>query len=400
MWRPGGGATLIRATLCEHAGVAVPPLPAAFDTLAAELRELLPDTSGVLDVHTHLGRDEDGQTLDLDSLLSFLDQVDRSARACVFALHDPDRRPAYSTPNDRVLAWAAQAEGRLYPFCRLDPADEAIAEGRRCLAAGARGIKLHPRAQSFGFDTPAANAIFELAADAGVPILVHAGRGMGPMDALADLALRHPEVALVLAHGAIADQGMFATRLAGHPAVFYDTSIFSPFDLVELFARVPAERIVFASDVPYGRPAGGLFATMRVAAHAGLDERERTLVAGGTISALLERRPLPPPTPPRLPAVRPQSGRLTRIAGYLLMGFGAAMGSGPPPELSRIAPMVALARAVCRDEDPGAAGPALQRIDGLLAAAEELLGARREEAFMAFGLVMAAGAIAATDQGH
>jgi predicted TIM-barrel fold metal-dependent hydrolase len=380
--------------------VAVPPLPAAFDTLAAELRELLPDTSGVLDVHTHLGRDEDGQTLDLDSLLSFLDQVDRSARACVFALHDPDRRPAYSTPNDRVLAWAAQAEGRLYPFCRLDPADEAIAEGRRCLAAGARGIKLHPRAQSFGFDTPAANAIFELAADAGVPILVHAGRGMGPMDALADLALRHPEVALVLAHGAIADQGMFATRLAGHPAVFYDTSIFSPFDLVELFARVPAERIVFASDVPYGRPAGGLFATMRVAAHAGLDERERTLVAGGTISALLERRPLPPPTPPRLPAVRPQSGRLTRIAGYLLMGFGAAMGSGPPPELSRIAPMVALARAVCRDEDPGAAGPALQRIDGLLAAAEELLGARREEAFMAFGLVMAAGAIAATDQGH
>jgi len=380
--------------------VAVPPLPAAFDTLAAELRELLPDTSGVLDVHTHLGRDEDGQTLDLDSLLSFLDQVDRSARACVFALHDPDRRPAYRTPNDRVLAWAAQAEGRLYPFCRLDPADEAIAEGRRCLAAGARGIKLHPRAQSFGFDTPAANAIFELAADAGVPILVHAGRGMGPMDALADLALRHPEVALVLAHGAIADQGMFATRLAGHPAVFYDTSIFSPFDLVELFARVPAERIVFASDVPYGRPAGGLFATMRVAAHAGLDERERTLVAGGTISALLERRPLPPPTPPRLPAVRPQSGRLTRIAGYLLMGFGAAMGSGPPPELSRIAPMVALARAVCRDEDPGAAGPALQRIDGLLAAAEELLGARREEAFMAFGLVMAAGAIAATDQGH
>jgi len=380
--------------------VAVPPLPAAFDTLAAELRELLADTSGVLDAHTHLGRDEDGQTLDLDSLLGFLDQVDRGARACVFALHDPDRRPAYSTPNDRVLAWAAQAEGRLYPFCRLDPADDPIAEGRRCLAAGARGIKLHPRAQAFGFDTPACNAIFELAADAGVPILIHAGRGMGPMNALADLALRHPQVALVLAHGAIADQGMFATRLAGHPSVFYDTSIFSPFDLVELFARVPAERIVFASDVPYGRPIGGLFATMRVAAHAGLDARERALLAGGTISALLDGRPLAPPSPPRLPAVRPVNGRLARVGGYLLMGFGAAMGSGPPPDLTRIAPMIALARAVCRDEDPGAAGPALQRIDGLLAAAEGLLESGRAEAFMAFGLVTAAGAIAATDQGH
>ena len=377
--------------------VAVPPLPAVYETLTTELRELLPDASAVVDAHTHLGLDEDGQTLDLDSLIAFLDQVDGRARACVFPLHDPERRPAYRTPNDRVLAWAAAAEGRLYPFCRLDPADDPVGEGKRCLALGARGIKLHPRAQGFGFDTPAANAIFELARDAGVPILIHAGRGMGRMDALADLALRHPEVPLVLAHGAIADQGMFATRLAGHPAVVYDTSCFSPFDVVELFARVPAERIVFGSDVPYGRPVGGLHLALRVAAYAGLDADERALVAGATMTSLLEGRRPADPTPPRVRATRPVNGRLTRIAGYLLMGFGAAMGSGPPPDLTRIAPMIALARAACRDPDAGPVAATLERIDALLAGAEDQLHGGREQAFGALGLLMAAGAIAATE---
>jgi hypothetical protein len=378
--------------------VAPPPLPAVYATLAEELRELVPDAGAVLDAHTHLGRDEDGQSLELEDLIGHLDHLDRRARACVFPLHDPDRRPAYRTPNDRVLAWAREAEGRLYPFCRLDPADGPVEEGRRCLALGARGIKLHPRAQAFGFDTPAANAIFELAREARVPILIHAGRGMPRMDALADLALRHPEVPLVLAHGAIADQGMFATRLAGHPAVVYDTSCFSAFDVVELFARVPAERIVFGSDVPYGRPLGGLYLALRAAAFAGLDARERALVAGETMAALLEGRAPAPATPPRVAAIRPLSGRLTRVAGYLLMGLGAALGSGPPPDPARMAPMIAMARAACRDPDAAEAAAALERIDALLAGAEELIASGTEVASAAIGLLMGAGAIAATER--
>ena len=410
MWRIGHLGRVTAALIARIVGAGAPaapswhdarmapePMPAAFETLAAELRELLPDRSAVLDAHTHLGLDEDGQALELDGLLAFLDQVDPHACACVFPLHDPDRRPAYRRPNDRVLEWAAQADGRLFPFCRLDPAEDPVAEGERCLALGARGIKLHPRAQSFGFDQPAAAAIFELAAQARVPILIHAGRGMGQMDALADLALRQPDAALVLAHAGIADQAVFATRLAGHPAVLYDTSCFSPYDVIELFARVPAERIVFGSDVPYGRPVGGLYQTMRVAAYAGLDHAERAMIAGGTMSALLEGRPLPALKSPRVPEVRRTSGRLTRVGAYLLMGFGAAMGAGPPPDPSRELPMIALARAACRDPDPGAAGPVLERIDALLAAAERIATAGGEHAYTAFGLLMAAGSIAATE---
>ncbi|HUO71499.1 MAG TPA: amidohydrolase family protein [Solirubrobacteraceae bacterium] len=370
---------------------------ALYEPIVAELRALLPDDAVVVDAHTHLGRDEDGQALDAGSLIRFLDDVAPSARACTFPLHDPERAPAYRVPNDRVLAWARESEGRLFPYCRLDPAQDPVGEAERCLALGARGIKLHPRAQSFGFGDQAAEAIWRVAKEASVPILIHAGRGMPRMDPLADLALRFPDVVLVLAHAAIADQGMFASRLADHPNIVYDTSTMSVFDQLELFARVPAERIVFASDVPYGRPLPALHAVLRIAGYAGLDDADRGRLVGATMTDILERRPLARAMPPRVPQVRAVNGRLTRINGYLLMAFAAALGSGPPPDFSRGLQFIALARAVCRDPDPGAAGPALARIDEFLAHAEQLLGAGGEGTRAGFGFVSASAVIAATE---
>ncbi|HWC85759.1 MAG TPA: amidohydrolase family protein [Solirubrobacteraceae bacterium] len=367
-----------------------------YASIRAELAQLAPSW-GVLDAHTHLGADEDGRSLDPDTLIAALDDVDPAARAVVFPFHDPERHPAYRVPNDRVLAWSRESEGRLIPYCRLNPEEDPVAEAERCLAAGARGIKLHPRAQEFEFVHPAAPAIFTVARDAGVPILIHAGRGMASMASLVDLALRFPEVPLILAHAGIADQAVFATGLAGHPCVLYDTSCFGPQDVVELFARVPAERIVYASDVPYGQPAGALFLAMRAAAAAGLDAADRALVAGGTMSIVLAGEAPPAANPPRLARVRPASGSLTRAAAYLLMGFGAVI-SSPPPDPARALPWINLARAVCRDPDPGAIGPALERVDGLLAAAEHLITSRDgHNALPAIRQIHAAATIAATE---
>jgi predicted TIM-barrel fold metal-dependent hydrolase len=372
-------------------------LAAAQESIVAEVSALLPAGAAVVDAHTHLGSDEDGQSLDPASLIAFLDQVGPDARACTFPLHDPEREPGYRVPNDRVLRWAQESDGRLYPYCRLDPAADPVGEAERCLALGARGIKLHPRAQAFGFGNQAAESIWKVAEEARVPILVHAGRGMPRMDPLADLALRYPDVVLVLAHAAIADQGMFASRLADHPNIVYDTSTFSVFDQLELFARVPAERIVFASDVPYGRPVGALHTALRIAAYAGLDDRERSSLVGATMTTILERRPLDDPLPPRIPEIRPTSGRLARINGYVMMSFAAALSAGPPPDFTRALPFVAMARAACRDPNPGAAGPALERVDELLSCAEQLLADGTEQARIAVGLVMAAGVVAGTE---
>jgi hypothetical protein len=372
-------------------------LAAAQDSIAAEVAELLPRSAVVVDAHTHLGRDEDGQALDPAGLLESLDEIAPTARACTFPLHDPERQPAYRVPNDRVLDWAEQSGGRLYPYCRLDPAQEPVAEAERCLARGARGIKLHPRAQAFGFEDSAADSIWKVAEAAKVPILIHAGRGMPRMDPLAELALRYPNVVLVLAHAGIADQGMFASTLREHPNIVYDTSTFSVLDQIALLARVPAERIVFASDIPYGRPLGALHTALRLARLADLDDSERQRVIGATMIDILEGRPLPPTTPPRVPEIRPTDVRLARVTSYVTMAFAAAIGSGPPPDFTRGLQFIALARAACRDPAPGAAMVALQRADELLATAEHVLATEPEQARAAVGLVMAAGVIAATE---
>ncbi|HEX3433514.1 MAG TPA: amidohydrolase family protein [Solirubrobacteraceae bacterium] len=336
----------------------------------AEAAQLRPADAEVIDAHTHLGLDEDGRSLTLEQLLEQLDAAD-ARRACVFPLHDPERHPSYRLPNDRVLAWAGESDGRLVPFCRLDPAEDPVDEAERCLNAGARGIKLHPRAQEFVFDGPEMDGVFSLAEQASVPILIHAGRGLPPLaDGLADVALRYPGAALILAHGAICDQGILTTRLAEHPAVLYDISCFFPLDVIELFARVPAERIVFASDPPYGMPATTLYLALRLARQARLDEQTTKAVLGATMASLLDGDGLPPIAAPRRGASIALSGRLARVYGYAsLVGPALFTGAGEQAHA-----MLDMALAACRDPQPGDDGEALQTIGSALGAAKSLIG--------------------------
>ena len=335
----------------------------------AEVPRLRPAGAEVIDAHTHLGLDEDGRSLTLEQLLGQLDQAE-ARRACVFPLHDPERKPAYSLPNDRVMRWAGESGGRLIPFCRLDPAEDPLEEGERCLAAGARGIKLHPRAQDFSFDGEEMNGIFKLAEEASVPILIHAGRGLPPLaDGLVDLALRHPGAVLILAHGAICDQGILTSGLADHPGVLYDTSCFFALDVIELFSRVPAERIVFASDPPYGMTATGLYAALRVTTQAGLDEATTAAVLGGTIASLIDGHGLPSPGPVRRADSITLSGRLARVYNYASL-VGPAIFTGV---FEQAKAMLDLAIAATRDPEPGSAGEALEMIGGALRAADTLM---------------------------
>ncbi|HTZ87821.1 MAG TPA: amidohydrolase family protein [Solirubrobacteraceae bacterium] len=341
----------------------------ALAPFVAEVDRLRPPDAEVIDAHTHLGLDEDGRSLTLAQLLEQLDAA-KARRACVFPLHDPERRPSYSLPNDRVLEWAGESEGRLVPFCRLDPSEDPVPEAERCLSRGAKGIKLHPRAQAFQFDGHEMEGIFAIAEEARVPILIHAGRGLPPLaDGLAELALRHPGATLILAHGAICDQGILTTRLAEHPAVLYDISCFFPLDVIELFARAPAERIVFASDPPYGMPATTLYLALRVAHQAGLDEQATRAMLGGTMAALLDGDGLPPISAPRRGASITLSGRLARVYNYASL-VGPALFTGAPEQAHA---MLEMAVAACRDPEPGEDGEALETIGAALAAADELV---------------------------
>ena len=118
------------------------------------------------------------------------------------------------------------------------------------------------------------------------------------------------------------------SRLAEHPGVLYDISCFFPLDVIELLARAPIERIVFASDPPYGLPATSLYMALRVAAQAGLDEaRTRAGMLGGTMAGAARRPRAAAGDAPRRGSSITLSGRLARVYGYASL-VGPALFTG------------------------------------------------------------------------
>src|SRR5438270_1782239 len=262
------------------------------------LRADLPSDLDVGGAHTHLGTDIDGMVGRPDELLDGMDRYGIS-RAFMFCLDEPDRHPGFRAGNDRTLEFAAGSEGRLIPFVRLDLGEGPIEEARRCLDLGARGVKLHPRAQKFLLNDERLAPVFALAAERGVPILVHAGRGLPPIAAaLERLVDANPGVQLILAHAGIADLANLASRFSGKRGVFFDTSVWSAVDLLGLLRLVPPEQIVYASDYPYGQPLGALLLTLRVAQTVGLDEGGvRNMFAGNANRIADGEEPLEPSHP-------------------------------------------------------------------------------------------------------
>ncbi len=226
-----------------------------FDRHLAAARSTLPADIRIWDAHTHLGVDDDGMHQSVAELLEAMDAAG-VARSNTFPLNDPERFPNYRVPNDRVLEWCAEADGRLVPFCRLDLSDDPIGEATRAIGLGARGIKLHPRAQKFDFAAAGLDPVFSLAEEHSVPVLIHAGRGLPAIaDDLRLLVDRHPGAQLILAHGATADLQHIGRTLHDRPNVTYDTSVWSTTDLRAVLSTVAPEQVLWASDLPYGQPA-------------------------------------------------------------------------------------------------------------------------------------------------
>jgi uncharacterized protein len=298
------------------------PLSRAYQLLASyddELRRLLPEGAEIFDAHLHLGHDIDGFSGQYEELERIMDAYGIS-RAFMFCMDEPDREPAFRAPNDRTLAFAERSEGRLIPFVRLDMNERPIEEAIRCLDLGARGIKLHPRAQRFTLNDERLVPVFELAADRRVPILIHGGRGLPPIaDHLSNLVDRYPGAQLIIAHAGIADLAALAGCFAGRRGVFFDTSVWSPVDLLDFFHQVPHEQILYASDYPYGRQPQSLTIALRTAIRTGLDESQlRDMLAGNANRIADGDEPLEP-TPPSGRDEFSQSLALARIHQYLSM---------------------------------------------------------------------------------
>jgi hypothetical protein len=320
------------------------------------LREEIPDLAP-LDAHTHIGsNDPDGYRCTREQLMASLNRIDASAY--VFPMHEPD---GYSAANDMVIEEAAATDGRLFPFCRLDPHGDALAEAERALERGARGIKLHPRAEQFTLDHPNLAPVFALADERRLPVLVHAGRGIPALGRHAlEATGKHPGMRLILAHAGISDLAWIWREAPDHPNLFFDTSWWSPADVQALFALIPPAQILMASDAPYGSPVWASVMTTRHARQVGLDAEQTRAVAGGQALRIVDGEdPLdlgPPPGSGNLS----RDPLLERVYSYLMSAIGQAFNGVEPAET------LALVRLACDVGDDAPQAPVCRWVVELL----------------------------------
>ncbi|PVG81903.1 hypothetical protein DDE18_14420 [Nocardioides gansuensis] len=321
----------------------------------------LPDVR-VYDAHTHVGEhDPSSFTARVDELLESLDAV--PAKAAVFPLAEPD---GYRAANLACAEAAARSDGRLVAFVRLTPAEVGQGLLEEGLAAGARGIKLHLTSDEFDLDDSRLEAVYEVADQRRLPVVVHAGpEGESIGGTALEICSRWPGLRLVLAHCALSDLGTLWRRVAEAPNLFFDTAWWAPAHLLALFRLVPPGRILNASDLPYGTPVSRTMATARCAYQAGLDRTQLVSVLGGQFARLVDGADAldlgPPPS-----GERRVPGPVLEILSSTLLTAQEAMQRGLEPGVP-----LDVARHACRvpDDDPDA--PVVASVRRLLDLYEE-----------------------------
>ncbi len=284
----------------------------------SQLRETVPGIE-IFDAHTHIGHnDPDEFKCTREELTSALAGV--GARGVAFPMHEPD---GYPPANDMVIEQCARSDGRLVPFCRLDPAREPLREAERSLRNGAAGIKLHPRAEEFALNATELEDVFALADERKLPVLVHAGRGIPALGRHAvEICERHPGVRLILAHAGISDLSWIWRATADHPNLFFDTAWWSASDLLALYALVPPRHILLASDAPYATPGFAAYMNLRYALQAGVGDDAIRLIFGGQLKRILAGLEPADAGPPPGPASLDRDPLLDRVYAFLVSSIG------------------------------------------------------------------------------
>jgi len=276
----------------------------------------------MIDIHTHVPTHRDHVPED-ELVVNSAWRPDRAVTATTTwadyeeALQDVDVSVAFTIArdrtrvdsglNDRVAEFVAAAPTRRIGFLSIQPevdgAEDEIERARTDL--GLKGIKLGPNYQVFDPLGPAALRVYELAERHGLPMLFH--QGASPVrDAplrfahpllMDEVAIRFPELRIVMAHLGHPWQRETIVTIRKHPHVYADVSalFYRPWSFYEGL-RLAAEwgaldKLLFGSDFPIATPtetAAGLRAVNDPIAGTNLPP-----VPLEKIEELIARNPLP-----------------------------------------------------------------------------------------------------------
>jgi hypothetical protein len=240
-----------------------------------------------LDVHVHLEHTGDETETDKHAAAYFkgggardaasLAEYYRSRKmACVIFTVDETLSGTPRLSNDAVLEFAAQNPDIALPFVSINPTRgaEAVREAKRLVATGqVRGLKLHPPIQEFWPNDKLAYPLYEVFAEARLPVLFHTGhsgigtgmRGGGgirlkygnpmPID---DVAVDFPDMPIVLAHPSFPWQDEAISICLHKRQVYIDLSGWSPKyfspTLVQYANSLLKHKVLFGSDYPLLTP--------------------------------------------------------------------------------------------------------------------------------------------------
>ncbi len=178
--------------------------------------------------------------------------------------------------NDEVVAFASKHADVAIGFASVDPnrGPEAVREARRLVDTGyIRGLKLHPPAQQFFANDRIAYPLYEVFAEAKLPVLIHTGHsGIGtgvpggggirlkygnPMH-IDDVAVDFPDMPIIMAHPSFPWQDEAISVCLHKPTVYIDLSGWSPKyfspTLVQYANSLLKHKVLFGSDYPWIAP--------------------------------------------------------------------------------------------------------------------------------------------------
>lgn len=191
---------------------------------------------------------------------------------------------------------AANSSERVVCFGAMHPdfADQR-AEVERMLSLGLKGVKLQPQWQEFDPDGQRIAPFLE-AAEGRLIVLFHAGNEIVPItdvratpQRLAAVHARYPRLTMVAAHmGGYLMFDESENHIIGRDGIHLDTSYLPPAELpdermLRMIRAHGAERILFATDGPFGDPAADLERLL----HIGLTQDELEAICWQNAATLL-----------------------------------------------------------------------------------------------------------------